>query len=169
MQYFNPVRPYRRGTYEGEFLANITITITSFMADAELIFSLRKSVFIDEQGVPEDIEIDGLDPVCRHVLAWREGVAVGTGRISPDGRIGRMAVLKSSRGQGIGRDLLIELVRLGREAGIDQLHLSAQCRAIPFYEKAGFVVSGPVYKEAGIEHRHMTLPPTMDVSGHGAG
>lgn len=140
-------------------MANITIQTTSYAADSELIYALRKTVFIDEQGVPADIEIDELDPVCRHVLAWRDGVAVGTGRIAPDGRIGRMAVIESFRGQGIGHGMLVELVRLGRQAGVDRLYLSAQCQAIPFYEKAGFVISGPVHEEAGIEHRLMILPP----------
>ena len=140
-------------------MAHIRITTTSFAVDAELIYSLRKAVFIDEQGVPAAIEIDELDPICQHVLAWRDGIAVGTGRIAPDGRIGRMAVVASYRGQGIGRDILIGLMRLGRDMGVDRLYLSSQCQAIPFYEKAGFVVSGPVYEEAGISHRLMLLPP----------
>lgn len=148
-------------------MANISIRATSFAADSELIFSLRKAVFIDEQGVPAAIEMDGSDPDCRHVLAWRDDVAVGTGRIAPDGRIGRMAVVASCRGQGIGRDILIGLVQLGRDMGIDHLYLSAQCQAIPFYEKCGFVVSGPAYEEAGIEHRRMTLPPATQDNDSG--
>jgi len=150
-------------------VANICIRTTSFTANAELIFSVRKNVFIDEQGVPEDIEIDQLDPVCQHVLAWWNGVAVGTGRIARDGRIGRMAVVASCRGQGIGREILAGLVQLGRDMGVDRLYLSAQCQAIPFYEKAGFVVSGPVYEDAGIEHRLMTLPPATTGNDRGSG
>ncbi len=138
-------------------MAKINIRAASFTADGELIYALRKGVFIDEQGVPEELEMDELDPVCRHVIAWRDEVAVGTGRIALDGRIGRMAVIASCRGQGIGRDILTGLLRVGRELGVSHFYLSAQCQAIPFYEKAGFVASGPVYDDAGIEHRHMTL------------
>jgi len=149
-------------------VAHIRITTTSFAVDVELIYSLRKAVFIDEQGVPAAIEIDELDPICQHVLAWRDGIAVGTGRIAPDGRIGRMAVIAPYRGQGIGRDILIELIRLGRDMEVDRLYLSSQCQAIPFYEKAGFVVSGPVYEEAGISHRLMLLPPATGSNNRGS-
>lgn len=148
-------------------MASIDIRAASFATDVELIFSLRKTVFIDEQGVPEEIEMDELDPVCQHVVAWRDGVAVGTGRIASDGRIGRMAVIAGCRGEGIGGDILAGLIRLGQEIGLQHFYLSAQCQAIPFYEKAGFVASGPVYDDAGIEHRHMTLVPAGGDDDHG--
>ncbi|MDP6673624.1 MAG: GNAT family N-acetyltransferase [Gammaproteobacteria bacterium] len=150
-------------------MANVSIRTTSFAVDAELIYSLRKTVFIDEQGVPADIEIDEFDPVCQHVLAWRDDVAVGTGRIAPDGRIGRMAVIAEYRGQGIGRAILAALMQLGRDTSVDRLYLSAQCQAISFYEQAGFVASGPVYDDAGIDHRHMALPSATDGSDGGLG
>lgn len=150
-------------------MAKISIRTSSFAAEAELIYSLRKAVFVDEQGVPAELEMDELDPVCQHVLAWRDGIAVGTGRIAPDGRIGRMAVIANCRGEGIGHEMLIQLLQLGWNMGVDHLYLSAQCQAIPFYEKAGFVASGPVYEEAGIEHRHMTLLPTFRGNGEEPG
>lgn len=159
----------RSGAFGGRSLANIRIRAASLEDSVGLIYAVRKAVFIDEQGVPAEIEMDDLDPICRHVLAWRDGVAVGTGRITPDGRIGRMAVIASCRGQGIGRDILRELIRLGRDEGIDTLFLSAQCQAIPFYEKSGFVASGPVYKEAGINHRHMMLPARAADDDHESG
>jgi predicted GNAT family N-acyltransferase len=145
-------------------VASVSIRTTSFAVDAELIYSIREIVFINEQRVPADIEIDEFDPVCQHVLAWRDDVAVGTGRITPDGRIGRMAVIAEYRGQGIGRAILTALMQLGRDMGVDRLYLSAQCQAIPFYEQAGFAASGPVYDDAGIDHRLMTLPSATDGS-----
>ena len=155
--------------FRDESVANVCIRKASFTADIELIFALRKAVFIEEQDVPADVEMDELDPICQHVLAWKDGIAVGTGRIAPDGRIGRMAVSASCRGQGIGRDILNGLMRMGRDMGVERLYLSAQCQAIPFYEKAGFVASGPVYDDAGIEHRHMTLPPASGGDDHEPG
>ncbi len=143
---------------EKELVTNICIRAASFAVDVELIYAIRKAVFIDEQGVPAELEMDELDPVCRHVLAWQDDSVVGTGRIAPDGRIGRMAVAAQCRGQGIGHGILMKLLRIGREMGIEHFYLSAQCRAIPFYEKTGFVASGPIYEDAGIEHRDMTLP-----------
>ena len=147
-------------------MPNVRIRKASFTADIELIFALRKAVFIDEQCVPADLEMDDLDPICQHVLAWKDGIAVGTGRIAPDGRIGRMAVSASCRGQGIGRDILNGLMRMGRDMGVERLYMSAQCQAIPFYEKAGFVASGPVFDDAGIDHRLMTLPPAGGDEDH---
>jgi predicted GNAT family N-acyltransferase len=155
------------GVLRDESLASVCIKTASFTADIELIYALRKAVFIDEQGVPADLEMDELDSISRHVLAWKDGLAVGTGRISPDGRIGRMVVSASCRGQGIGRDILNGLMRTGRDMGVERLYLSAQCQAIPFYEKAGFVASGPVYDDAGIDHRFMMLPSVSEGSDHG--
>jgi len=159
--------PGKAGVLRDEFVANVCIREASFTADIELIFALRKAVFIDEQDVPAELEMDELDPICQHVLAWKDGTAVGTGRIAPDGRIGRMAVSASCRGQGVGRDILAGLIQMGRDMGVERLYLSAQCQAIPFYEKAGFVASGPVYDDAGIDHRHMMLPPASGGDDHG--
>ena len=80
-------------------MAGIRIEPTDFSTDREAIYAIRRTVFIIEQAVPEEIEIDGLDPVARHVLAYLDGNPVGTGRITPDGRIGRMAVLAECRAQ----------------------------------------------------------------------
>lgn len=136
-------------------MADIRIEQTEFDRDRETIYGIRKPVFIIEQAVPEEIEIDELDPVAIHVLAFVDGRPVGTGRITADGRIGRMAVLAECRGRGVGRAILDALIDIGRRAGVARLYLSAQCHAIPFYEKSGFVAEGPVYDEAGIDHRRM--------------
>jgi len=139
-------------------VAQIDVVNTSFAENRELIFGIRKTVFVVEQSVPEDIELDELDPDAQHVLAFIDGVPVGTGRITSQGRIGRMAVLSEYRGHGVGREILLALVEMGRNFGIDRLCLSAQCHAIPFYERMGFVAQGDIYEEAGIPHRWMEQP-----------
>ena len=136
-------------------MIGIRVQQTDFVADRATIYSIRRTVFIVEQSVPEEIEIDELDPVALHVLAYVGDLPVGTGRITTDGRIGRMAVLQAYRGRGVGRAILGALIAIGRDTGLQRLYLSAQCHAIPFYEKFGFVAEGPVYDEAGIDHRHM--------------
>ncbi|NND36739.1 MAG: GNAT family N-acetyltransferase [Rhodobacteraceae bacterium] len=136
-------------------MAEVRIEQTEFATQRDAIYAIRETVFIIEQAVPADIEIDELDPVARHVLAFVDGQAVGTGRITSEGRIGRMAVLADFRGLGVGRAILDALIEIGVADGASRLFLSAQCHAIPFYEKAGFVAQGQVYDEAGIDHRRM--------------
>ena len=136
-------------------MPRIRVRFTDFQQDREPIYRIRKIVFIDEQAVPEDIEIDEHDATAHHVLAYLGDDLAGTGRMTADGRIGRMAVLAEYRGQGVGREILLSLMDLGRRSGASRLSLSAQCHAIAFYEKLGFVAEGPVYQEAGIDHRWM--------------
>lgn len=136
-------------------MPRIRVQITNFETDRESIHRIRKIVFIDEQAVPESIEMDDLDATAQHVLAYVGDEVVGTGRMTADGRIGRMAVLTEYRGQGVGREILLSLMELGRQSGATRLCLSAQCHAIAFYEKLGFAAEGPVYQEAGIDHRWM--------------
>ena len=125
--------------------------------DAEpLIRPVRETVFIHEQAVPEELEWDGLDPQCAHVLAWNDqGDAIGTARMQPNGTIGRMAVLKDWRGRGAGRALLEALLDCAVRQGLTRVTLSAQTHAIGFYERAGFHVVGELFIDAGIPHRKM--------------
>lgn len=119
---------------------------------------VRHAVFVEEQKVPAEIELDGFDPVSVHALAFdREGRVLGTGRLLPDGHIGRMAVLRRSRGTGVGSALLQALLQEARARGDRQVLLSAQAHAIPFYERFGFVAEGEEYDDAGIAHRMMRL------------
>ena len=139
-------------------MIEILVEPASFDDDRDAIYGIRREVFVIEQAVPEKIEIDEFDARARHVLAWAGGQPVGTGRITVEnemGRIGRMAVLRDWRGHGVGRAILEALVAEGSAMGMERLVLSAQCHAIPFYEKSGFAAEGPVYEEAGIEHRRM--------------
>ena len=125
--------------------------------DAEpLIRPVRETVFIHEQAVPEELEWDGLDPQCAHVLAWNDQAdAIGTARMQANGTIGRMAVLKDWRGRGAGRALLEALLDCAVRQGLTRVTLSAQTHAIGFYERAGFHVVGELFIDAGIPHRKM--------------
>jgi len=113
-------------------------------------------VFVQEQGVPVELEWDELDPHCHHVLARdAEGVAIGTGRLTPEHRIGRMAVLPEWRGRGVGDALLDALIQLARAQGWQDIGLHAQASAITFYARHGFLPQGARFTEAGIEHQTM--------------
>ena len=125
----------------------------------QALSSLRRTVFVEEQGVAEDEEWDGADPDCRHFLADdHDGRPIGTARLMPSGQIGRMAVLAEWRGQGIGARLLRLAVDAARASNYPSIFLHAQSHAVGFYERAGFKVTGKPFMEAGIEHREMTLP-----------
>lgn len=119
--------------------------------------AVRFTVFVDEQGVPAEIEMDEWDERSRHVLAVSDGVAIGTGRLLPDGHIGRVAVLKNWRGRGVGVALMETLMGMGKLSNLPELVLSAQTQASDFYERLGFIAHGGVYEEAGIEHIEMRL------------
>lgn len=137
---------------------DINITDAIWPDDQPLLRRIRHRVFVEEQGVPEALEWDTADSACRHVLACtRTGEAVGTARLLPGGRIGRMAVLPEWRRRGIGRAMLDHLVELARREGLERLELFAQTHAIRFYERAGFHARGDTFLEAGIPHRHMQL------------
>ena len=116
---------------------------------------IRLKVFVEEQRVPREIEMDDMDAACLHALAWLEGRAVGTGRLLPDGHIGRMAVLAESRALGVGGAILERLVEEARHRGMREVVLSAQMHAIGFYRRHGFIEEGRVFEEAGIPHQEM--------------
>jgi predicted GNAT family N-acyltransferase len=118
--------------------------------------AIRHIVFVEEQKVPAQIELDGFDAVSLHALAFdAQGMAVGTGRLLPDGHIGRMAVLRTSRGAGVGAALLRALMAAARERGLHEVQLNAQTHALPFYERFGFAAEGDEFDDAGIAHRVM--------------
>jgi len=121
------------------------------------ICSIRRTVFVEEQDVPEELDLDGLDPACLHMLAWYDqGQPIATARMEEDGKIGRMAVLKPWRGRGVGRALLEALLSEAAARGLSQVHLAAQTQAIGFYEKCGFKATGGIFLDARIPHRTMT-------------
>jgi len=116
---------------------------------------IRHTVFVDEQKVPVEMELDDHDPVCVHVVARSDGKAVGTGRLLPDGHIGRMAVLREWRGRDVVSAMLKALMDVARRRGDKEVVLSAQTHALEFYRKHGFVSEGPVYPDCDIPHQDM--------------
>ncbi|WP_311062907.1 GNAT family N-acetyltransferase [Halomonas sp. DWK9] len=116
---------------------------------------IRRVVFIDEQHVPQEEEWDGRDADCLHFVALLNDEPVGTARLLPDGHIGRVAVLRSARGTGIGYQLMEATIEAARSAGHTHAALSAQLHALAFYERLGFVAHGEVFMDAGIPHREM--------------
>lgn len=138
--------------------AGVRVEIADWQRDARVLGTIREAVFVDEQRVPMELEWDDLDPECTHVIAYAEqGQPVATGRLLADGHIGRLAVLKPWRGQGIGSQVLCALVNIARSRGIVTCALNAQTHAIAFYERYGFVAEGDEFDDAGIAHRHMVL------------
>lgn len=119
---------------------------------------IRFAVFVEEQGVPREIELDAMDRDSLHALAFQDEKPVGTARLLPDGHIGRMAVLKAWRGRGFGGRMLARLVEEARRRGHREVVLSAQVHAVGFYRAHGFVEEGEEYMEAGIPHRDMRRP-----------
>src|SRR5262245_46063725 len=99
---------------------------------------IRLEVFVHEQKVPAEMEMDEMDAKCVHALAFDGDRAVGTGRLLPDGHIGRMAVLKELRGQGVGGAILAKLMETAKSRGDREIVLSAQVHAVRFYEAYGF-------------------------------
>ncbi len=143
---------------------SILIEITSFEQNANAIRRIRQTVFVAEQGIDPTLEWDSLDALANFVMATHNTAGpVGTTRFFNNGKIGRMAVLKEWRHQGIGRGMLAKTVEQTRAAGNNKLHLSAQQSAIPFYEKNGFCCQGDTYYEAGILHQNMTIAINSDL------
>lgn len=136
-------------------------------------YAIRTEVFVGEQGVPPDLELDDLDPTADHFLAYDDaGQPVGAGRLvieppgfvgAPDatipvGHLGRLAVLAVARGSGLGLALVAAIERRAAERGLTIIALSAQTQAIGFYEQLGYAAHGPEFDDAGLPHRWMTRP-----------
>lgn len=133
---------------------SVSITLTD---DLDTCLALRRVVFVEEQNVSVQDEIDGLDPSCLHLLAFEGETPVGTARILIEGdlaKIGRVCLLKPYRGTGLGAALIRAAVEASRGKAT-QAKLGAQTHALGFYEKLGFTPTGPVYDDAGIPHRDM--------------
>lgn len=125
--------------------------------DIDACLSLRRVVFIEEQNVPVHEELDGLDDSALHVLAV-DNDPVGCARIllkEGVAKIGRVCVLPSHRGTGLGADIIRHCIELAKANGMSRAVLGAQTHALGFYEKLGFTAFGDVYDDAGIPHQDM--------------
>ncbi len=136
------------------------VRFADWKRDQTRLVSLRTEVFVKEQKVPVELEVDEMDPHSRHVVAVTvEDHLIGTARLLPDCFIGRMCVIRSWRGRGVGSAMLEFLIAYAREQGMPELRLNAQLSALPFYLRHGFVPQGEIFVEAGIDHQQMILKP----------
>jgi len=135
-----------------------SIQLMTWSDALSLARAVREQVFIEEQGVPRELEWDDWDERSDHAVALDAGSnAIGTARLLPGGRIGRMAVLGGWRRKGVGAALLKALLQLARERGMPEVNLHAQTHAAGFYRRYGFSARGEVFLEAGIPHQEMHL------------
>lgn len=118
---------------------------------------IRKQVFIIEQNIPEEEEWDDQDMISDHFVVYDQDQPIATARLLQNNSVGRVAVLKSYRGQGIGRMIMLEIIRQAHQQDRKFLQLSSQVHAISFYEKLGFSIQGDAYDECGIPHIKMQL------------
>lgn len=144
-------------------MSDFTLEAANWASDAEQLKPLRLQVFVAEQGVPEDEEFDADDPRSQHFMARdAEGTVVGVARLTPDGRIGRMAVDAEWRGRGVGSALLQSAIDAAAARGLSEVRLSAQTHALEFYARHGFEASGEVFDDCGIPHRWMSRSLPQD-------
>jgi predicted GNAT family N-acyltransferase len=135
---------------------NYRITLGDWSVQRKDAQAIRYEVFVIEQQVPVELEWDDMDALCLHAVAYgEEGQALGTGRLLPDGHIGRMAVSKRARAAGIGSAILLALMQHARQRGDLGVLLNAQTHAEPFYLRYGFERHGDEFTEAGIPHIEM--------------
>ncbi len=138
-----------------------TLAVVSWQEHASALAQVRRTVFIEEQQIAEEDEWDDHDAECTHLLALdADGTPIGTARLFPSGRIGRMAVLRAWRGRGVGMALLQAALQRALAQSAPEICLDAQMPAIPFYARAGFVAEGDSFLDAGIPHRRMVYPAT---------
>lgn len=136
--------------------AEVTVRIGSWQQLRAPALAVRYAVFVREQGIPAQLELDEHDAEAVHAVAFDpDGVPLGTARLLPNAHLGRMAVLPRARGQGIGTIILRSLVAVARNRGMLELRLHAQASAVGFYERQGFRPVGAEYEEVGIMHRTM--------------
>ena len=140
-------------------MTSIKIFEADWTQQQEALSGIRREVFIEEQNVPEELEWDGIDAVSVHVLAYDNfnDIPIGTGRLASDGQIGRMALRKDYRRQGIGHAILKKLIELALRDGHSNVYLHAQLYVVDFYKQAGFEAVGETFMDAGIPHVKMTL------------
>jgi predicted GNAT family N-acyltransferase len=139
---------------------NLKIEIVKWIDGLSQLKNIREKVFIQEQKVTPQLEWDGMDEKAIHFLVFNDKAAIGCARaivIKDHMQLGRMAVLKEYRGQGIGSALLEKAMTIAKLNQLSAIYISAQCHAIDFYKKFGFEVKSDIYLDAEISHRDMTL------------
>jgi predicted GNAT family N-acyltransferase len=135
--------------------AGLTLRVGDWPSLRQGAESVRRAVFVVEQGLPEADEFDDDDPRSVHAVAFDGDRAVATGRLLPGARIGRMAVLAPYRRSGVGGRILVRLIEVAAARGDTELVLSSQAYVRDFYVRHGFVAEGGLYDDAGIPHQTM--------------
>ena len=134
---------------------NLTITTADWDKHKSILRGIRKAVFIEEQSVPADLEWDESDTTSTHFLVTDNDKAIATARLTADGKIGRMAVIKSHRRMGIGSSLLDYIVDYAKTSELKDVYCHAQVAVIDFYLKKEFELVGDEFLEANIPHQAM--------------
>ncbi|GLB58945.1 GNAT family N-acetyltransferase [Cytobacillus sp. NCCP-133] len=137
------------------------VKIVSTEQELQDAFSVRKQVFIHEQNVPEEEEIDKYEDEASHFVLYDSGKPAGAGRfriVDGVGKVERICVLKENRKGGSGKAIMKKIEEYAKEKGLKALKLNAQTQAIPFYGKLGYEVVSEEFLDAGIPHRTMKKP-----------
>ena len=116
----------------------LSIRMANWSSEEAIVKNIRDKVFVKEQGVDKNIEWDGEDYKCFHILAEQKGSAIGTARLMPSGKIGRVAVLQEYRNQGIGGKIIEFTINLAKQMAYEKIYLYAQVQTTDFYRKYGF-------------------------------
>jgi predicted GNAT family N-acyltransferase len=146
------------------------IRVASSPDEVAVAYEIRRHVFVDEQGVPADLELDDLDPAADHFVAYLDHHAVGAGRLvvepagfegapdstEPVAHLGRLAVLAVARGTGLGVAMVHAIEARAKQRGLRVVALSAQTQATGFYERLGYAAHGEEFDDAGLPHVWMT-------------
>lgn len=136
-----------------------TVRIATSDLEREHAFSVRRKVFVEEQGVPLNLEIDDLDETATHFVVYSSDTPIGAGRLRMTsngvGKVERVCILETFRGKHLGNLIMHALEEHAQETGLTKIVLNAQSYAIPFYEKLGYVVTSPEFMDADIPHRAM--------------
>ena len=135
------------------------VNIATTDREREDAFSVRRKVFVEEQGVPLNLELDELDMTADHFVVYTANIPIGAGRIRESnvgvGKVERVCVLPEYRGKNIGVLVMQALEDHATKKGFEKVILNAQSYAVPFYEKIGYVITSPEFMDADIPHRAM--------------
>ncbi|WP_177166848.1 GNAT family N-acetyltransferase [Allopseudospirillum japonicum] len=138
-------------------MAQVKVVAGTWSQYQKYCTAIRHQVFVQEQKVPPELELDALDPHCEHYLLLVNQKPVGTARISKEGKLGRLALLKPVRGHGLGRKLMQFIVARARQRGWPKITLAAQTTSLGFYQQLGFGIASETYIDAGLPHQDMVM------------
>jgi predicted GNAT family N-acyltransferase len=135
---------------------SLVIRCVDFDTAKNDISYIRNKVFVEELNIPKELEWDNQDTTAHHyILSFEQHKILAYARLLPSGKLGRVAVLKQYRNQGLGSMLVLAICKKASKLGIKTINLSSQVSAVDFYTQLGFQISGDVFTEAGIKHRSM--------------